>query len=51
MKSASKKRMKEIGKLLGVNLTIDKTLDQYSRIVPEKVKEHSELISNMKFNF
>jgi hypothetical protein len=49
MRTTSKK-IKEIGKALGVNLKVDKTLDKISNIVPEKMKETDKLLSNSKFN-
>ncbi|WP_158796672.1 hypothetical protein [Pedobacter sp. L105] len=51
MKTTSKKKIKEIGKLLGVNFTVDKTLSKYAKIVPEKMEESNESIGNSVFNF
>lgn len=51
MKNISKKRIKEIGKSLGVNLTFDKTLDKYSKIVPEKIEQSNKLFANAKLDF
>lgn len=49
MSTVTKKRIKEIGKLLGVNLTIDKTLVKYAKVVPEKVEESNKLLANSTF--
>lgn len=50
MSTITKKRIKEIGKILGVNLTIDKTLSKYSKVVPPKIEESNKLLANSTFN-
>lgn len=51
MKNTSKKTTREIGKMFGVNLTIDKTLGKYAKTVPEKFEKSDKLLANSTFNF
>ena len=45
------KKIKEAGKNLGVKITLDKTLDKFSNLVPDKMKENDELLANTVFSF
>jgi hypothetical protein len=51
MKAVSKKKIKAIGILFGVKITVDKTLDKYAKISSEKVAESNQLLANSTFNF
>lgn len=50
MKIATSK-IKAIGKAVGLNLKIDKTLDKFSKVVPDKMKENQRYLSNSKLTF
>lgn len=50
MKIATSK-IKAIGKALGVNLKVDKTLDKFSKVVPDKMKENEKMLSNSNLTF
>lgn len=50
MKIAASK-IKAIGKSVGLNLKIDKSLDKFSKIVPDKMKENQQYLSNSKLTF
>lgn len=51
MKTGSKKKIRAIGASLGVKLTVDKTLDKYSKITVEKLVESNKLLANSIVNF
>lgn len=51
MKVISKKKIKVIGALHGVKITVDKTLDKYAKIKVEKLAESNQLLANSTFNF
>lgn len=47
----STSKIKAIGKVLGVNLKVDKTLDKFSKVVPDKMKENEKMLSNSNLTF
>lgn len=45
------KKVRAISKDLGVSAKIDRTLNKFAQIVPDKLKENKDILSNTKFNF
>ncbi len=50
MKKQEKKIIK-FAKTLGLDLTFDKSLDKYSKILPPKMEETEKLLANSNLSF
>lgn len=49
MKIAESK-IKAIGKAIGVTIKVDKSLDKFSNVVPDKMKENAKILANTKLS-
>lgn len=47
----TEKKIKAIGVLFGVKITVDKSLDKLSKVMPKKMEETDKLLANSSLNF